>query len=355
MAEDASYFDGGSAKRRSVRLAFQTDGLSILDGSEQAAFWRYTDLRLAASAGRAMRLTAEGAPELARLEILDPALRQEIALRCPGLVARKEAGEAGAGRIVFWSLAAVVSLVLTAIYLVPLVADRLAPLIPLPLERRLGDAVDNQVRALFGEEACDAAAGSAALAKLSERLTGGAGLPMPAEIAVLPSEVPNAVALPGGYVHLFDGLLDRAEGPDEVAAVLAHELGHVAGRDGLRKLLQAGGTSFLLGLLFGDVTGGGAIVFAAQAMLDSRYSRGAEAAADAFAAELMLELGRSPKPLGAFLARLAGDEGDGLAFLSSHPVTGERVRALDAKDRAASGPPLLGEGEWRALKAICAK
>jgi predicted Zn-dependent protease len=355
MTETASFFDGTSARRRLVRLAFQTDGVSILDEGEQIAFWRYSDLRLADSAGSAMRLTAEGAPELARLEIRDPGLSQEIALRCPGLAARKEAGEAGAGRIVFWSLAAVLSLVLTAIYLVPLVADRLAPLIPVAVERRLGEAVDNQVRALFGDEACDAGAGSAALAKLSNRLTGVADQPISAEIAVLPSEVPNAVALPGGYIYLFDGLLGQAESPDEVAGVLAHELGHVAGRDGLRKLLQAGGTSLLLGLLFGDVTGGGAIVFAAQAMLDSRYSRGAEASADAFAADLMLALGRSPKPLGTFLARLTGEEDDGLAFLSSHPVTRERIRALDAKDRAADGPPLLSDGEWRALKAICAR
>jgi Zn-dependent protease with chaperone function len=236
---------------------------------------------------------------------------------------------------------------------VPLVADRLAPFIPLSVERRLGEAVDNQVRTLFGKEACDTPAGSAALAKLAERLSDAADLPMPAEIAVLPSEIPNAVALPGGFVYIFDGLLDEAESPDEVAGVLAHELGHVAGRDGLRKLLQTGGTSFLLGLLFGDVTGGGAIVFAAQAMLDSRYSRSAEASADAFAADLMLEIGRSPKPLGVFLARLTGENDGALAFLSSHPVTAERMRALDEKNRPASGPALLGETEWRALKAIC--
>ncbi len=352
-AGEVYFFDGASAKRRPVRLAFQTDGVSVLDEGAEIAFWRYADLRNADSAAGAMRLTAEGAPELARLDIRDPALGREVALRCPALGVRRQAGEAGLGRIVFWSLAVVVSLVLTVIYLVPLVADRLAPFVPLPLERRLGEAVDSQVRALFGGETCDAAAGGAALAKLGGRLAGAADLPMPAEIAVLRSEVPNAVALPGGYVYLFDGLLAEAQSPDEVAGVLAHEFGHVAGRDGLRKLLQTGGSSFLLGLLFGDVTGGAALVFAAQVMLDSRYSREAESNADAFAAGLMLELGRSPKTLGAFLQRLDAGGGDDFAFLASHPVTAERVRALEATDRPATAPPLLTAAEWRALKAIC--
>ena len=65
-----------------------------------------------------------------------------------------------------WSLAAVVSLVLTVVYLVPLVADRLAPFVPLAVEARLGEAVDNQVRAIFGDDICHSDAGDAALAKL---------------------------------------------------------------------------------------------------------------------------------------------------------------------------------------------
>jgi Zn-dependent protease with chaperone function len=46
--------------------------------------------------------------------------------------------------------------------------------------------------------------------------------------------IPNAFALPGGKVYLFDGLLAKAENPDEIAGVLAHELGHLKHRDGIR-------------------------------------------------------------------------------------------------------------------------
>jgi predicted Zn-dependent protease len=67
----------------------------------------------------------------------------------------------------------------------------------------------------------------------------------------------------------------------------------------------------------------------------------------------MLRIGRSPKPLGAFLGRLDKDSGDDLAFMQSHPVTAERMRMLAAQDRPATGPPLLTSAEWRSLKAIC--
>lgn len=352
MIGEAAYFDGTSAQRRSVRLAFDTDGVAILENGERVAFWRFDELRQADAPTGMLRLSATGAPELARLEVRDPNLIDAIILRCPDLERRKRHGEIGAGQIVFWSFAAAVSLVLTVIYLVPFFADRLAPLVPISLERRLGDAVDNQVRALFGSEACAARDGVAALDRLAARLTAAADLPMPATVAVLPSETVNAVALPGGRVYVFDGLLKLAETPDELAGVIAHELGHVAGRDGLRKLLQTSGSAFLLGLLFGDVTGGGAIIFGAQVFIDSSYSRQAEAAADDFAADIMLDLGRSPTPLGAFLDRM--DTGSGaLAFISSHPVTAERMHALEARHRPATGAPLLDASDWQALKRIC--
>ncbi|HWT31735.1 MAG TPA: M48 family metallopeptidase, partial [Propylenella sp.] len=336
---EAVYFNGSVALRHGVRIALEADGIIILDG-EARSVWPYPGLRLADAPAGTLRLGADAAPELARLEIRDPALQAEVLRRAPAL-GRKRGDRADTAKIVFWSVAATVSLVLTVLFLVPLVVDRLAPLVPITVERRLGEAVDSQVRALFGSATCESEPGRTALAKLAEELSSAADLPMPVEIAVLDSETPNAVALPGGKVYVLAPLLAEAKNPDELAGVLAHELGHVARRDGLRKLLQTGGSSFLLGLLFGDVTGGAALVFAAQVLVDTRYSRGAERAADAFAAGLMLELGRSPEPLGAFLQRLDNGGDETFAFVMTHPVSSERMRALQAKAGPAGGAPLL--------------
>ena len=68
----------------------------------------------------------------------------------------------------------------------------------------------------------------------------------------------------------------RRETPDELAGVIAHEIGHVAHRDGTRSVLQAAGLSFLFGMLLGDFIGGGVVVIAAQTVVQSAYSREVE-------------------------------------------------------------------------------
>ena len=136
--------------------------------------------------------------------------------------------------------------------------------------------------------------------------------------------------------------------------MLAHELGHVQHRDGLRKLIQTGGTSFLIGLLFGDVTGGSAMVFAGRSLFDASYSRDQERAADAFAIDVMHKLGRSPKPMGTLLVRVTGNEATKSAtLLSSHPMSEERLALMSQDLGVNTGPEILSDAEWRALKGIC--
>ena len=368
------FYDGTSARRHDVTLSAEVDGLVLMedcaalskDGPVLAgdrvaiagdrialARWPFAEIRRRDAPDGLYRFACVSASDLARLEIRDPALAAELACRCP----RLEDGRPGLRTvrgILLWSFVAAASLVLTAAYLVPVVADRVAPLVPVSVEQRLGRAVDSQVRAVFGSADCANPRGREALAARSARLMRAAELPVPVEVAVLPSEVPNAFALPGGHVYLLDGLLQRAESVDEVAGVLAHELGHVAHRDGLRLVLQAGGTSFLLGLLFGDVTGSTTVIWVGQMMLNNAHSRQAETAADAFAADMMLELGRSPRSLGAFLLRITGDEKDDpLPFLHNHPLSGDRGRALAARDAPVRSEPLLSQAQWQALKEIC--
>jgi Zn-dependent protease with chaperone function len=184
-------------------------------------------------------------------------------------------------------------------------------------------------------------------------LGGAASLPLP-EVSVIASPIPNAVALPGGKIFLFQGLLRTAQNPDEIAGVLAHEIGHVVHRDGMRKLIESGGTSFFIGLLFGDVAGSGAALFAARQLFEASYSRDAERNADAFAVVTMQRLGRSPAPLGELLMRVTGDERSrALSILATHPLTGERLETLKQAAGPAKGPPLLSPKEWDKLRAIC--
>ena len=168
------------------------------------------------------------------------------------------------------------------------------------------------------------------------------------------SSIVNAFALPGGKIYLFNGLLQKARTPDEIAGVLAHELGHVQHRDSLRKVIQTGGTSFLIGLLLGDITGGGAVILAARSIIDASYSREAERDADAFATTVMHKLGRSPRPMGEFLVRVTGDKkSTATNFLDSHPMSEERLARMKQEYRPNTGPDILSAQEWSALKGIC--
>jgi predicted Zn-dependent protease len=177
---------------------------------------------------------------------------------------------------------------------------------------------------------------------------------MPIQAQVVRQPEANAFALPGGYIYVFKGLIDRAETPDELAGVIAHEIGHVAHRDGTRTVLQGAGLSFLFGMLLGDFVGGGAVVLAARTILGTRYSRDVENAADSYGVALMTKIGGDPRALGRFLLRIAGTTHVGPKLLLDHPETRERVAAIEAMAGSAPTRPLLDQAEWAALKNICA-
>jgi Zn-dependent protease with chaperone function len=346
------YFDGTSSRRRLVTLVFG-DRLELHEPLQSVITWPYDDIRRADSPNGTLRLICLSVSALARLEIRDAALAADLITRCPRIDENRPS-RGGAATIVGWSLAAAASIIAVVMFGVPLAADRLTPLVPLAVERRMGDVADGQVKALFGNKVCNNKDGQAAFTKLVNTLREAAGLDPSIQTAVLATPVPNAFALPGGRVYLFNGLLAKAENPDEIAGVLAHELGHLRHRDGTRNLIYNGGTSFLIGLLFGDVTGSGAVVFASRSLVTASYSREAEQNADNFSIDVMHRLGRPTKAMGELLFRVTGKQGDSsLSILASHPMTEDRLQRMSEADRPASGPPLLTAAEWDSLKAIC--
>ncbi len=350
----AVFFDGVSNKRRSVTVRAGID-LEIIEDGEVVARWPWADIRKADTVGEKLRLRLENGPELARLEVDDPAFAKTIDAYCHNLLSAGVVGRTNATRIVMWSIAAAISIVCVGLFGVPYAADRVAPLLPQSFDNRLGAMVDGQVRVIFGDKTCNDAEGVKAYQKLVSKLAEASDLKTPLVAAVLNSSIKNAIALPGGKVYFFKGLIESASNADEVAGVLAHELGHVRNRDSMRKLLQAGGTSFLLGLLFGDVTGAGAVIIATQTLLDKSYSRDAEYRADGFAIDTMKRLGRSTVPMGELLVRVTGKQGGSrFSILASHPFSEDRLSRMKKAMPEHTGEPLLTASEWNALKGVCA-
>lgn len=347
----AAYFDGRTSQRHDVRLK-AGDALLLSQNGEILARWPWEDIRRADSAPGALRLACRADADLARLEFPDDEAGRAILSLCT----KHGEGEGSAisvVKIVAWSLGAGLSILALAWFGMPLAADRLASLTPVAWENHIGEMLERQVAEVFGDRTCNDEGGVAALDKLVGKLQAQAGLPASRPPQVLASTIPNAFALPGGRVFLLRGIIDKAQNPDELAGVIAHELGHVRHRDGLRRLIREGGDSYLIGLLFGDVAGSGAAVFATRALFGAAYSREDETAADATAIEIMRGLGRSPAPLGQLLVRVTDKNEPPLGLLASHPMSADRLAAMEAARVETTGPELLNAHEWQALKTIC--
>ena len=144
------FYDGTSSERHTVTVDAAPDALRILaqDGT-QLAQWPYNELQHLSAPEDVLRLGRVNNPVLARLEVRDPALAAVID-ELAGTVDRTGRTERRARkRVVFWAVAATVSLILVGIFGVPALVERATPLIPMTVEQKLGQAVEPQVRAMF--------------------------------------------------------------------------------------------------------------------------------------------------------------------------------------------------------------
>ena len=359
------YFDGKTSARREVSIEAAPDALRINapDGTLLAE-WPYPELVAQPSPADVLRLARKRNSVLARLDVRDGDLAAKIDEYAHGIDRSGVTERRSRNKIIAWTFAATVSLIFVAVVVLPALVERLAPLIPLSVEHRLGAAVDAQVRAMLdtgksdrpfecGDSSERERRGRAALDKLIARMQQGADLPIPIKAAVVRRSESNAIALPGGNVYIFEGLVNAAKTPDELAGVVAHEIGHVAHRDGTRSILQAAGLSFLFGMLLGDFTGGGVAVIAARKIVESAYSRDVESSADRYGVDLMTKIGGDGRALGTMLERIAGAIEPGIVILRDHPDTKARVAQINAISPPHHGPPLLDAADWAALKRIC--
>lgn len=349
----ARYFDGITPAPREVALALSGPMLSIADASTgtEIVRWPLSDLHVPSqddSIGEAM-VHCRAYPD-ARLVIADPRAIALLAAHLPRLlpvVAPRPSG------LKIWSILTVVAVAVLAgaAFAAWRGPEMLAPLVPQSWQTRLGDAIVENFEDRYG--LCSSEPGAEALDDLADRLVLASGYQGPVQVEVIDSGIVNAFALPGGRIVLFRGLIDDAESPDEVAGVLAHELGHVAHLHPMRGLLRQLGLSFLRRLALGGY--GDAVDTAAgvgEMMLALRNGRAAEREADAAALVYLEAAGLRQDGLHAFFARLAARHGadSDLAILSTHPPLEERRKAVQ---REEVGKHALDAGQWRALRDIC--
>lgn len=152
--------------------------------------------------------------------------------------------------------------------------------------------------------------------------------------AILDSPIVNAMALPGGYVYVTRGIMERMSSEDELAGVIAHEISHVAARHQARSMSQQ--QLAQIGMVLGSVAIGpaasqayGSLIQLGAGLLFTRYSRQQESQADLLGTAYMTEAGFNPKGAENMLLalqRLEGTKGGGVErYFIDHPDPKKRV------------------------------
>ena len=161
----------------------------------------------------------------------------------------------------------------------------------------------------------------------------------------------NAFALPGGFIYVNRGLIERAERLDELAGALAHEVGHVALRHSARQIEKQTktGVAVELGCRLTDLCNSDVARAAIQvggAALFARYSRHDEAEADSEAVQLVIDAGIDPNGIPSLFQRLIEERRRSPArievFFASHPLEEDRIVATQREIEALA--PSLPQG-----------
>ncbi len=344
------FYDGKTSERRDASIAIATDGNVVvaLDGIEARRVYSLPEVRIPSRIADTPRhvLLPDGAVcEVRDNDALD-AMRAHAEERPPPAGRRFE-------RLLHqldssWRGTAA-ALVVTAAILysftrwgAPLVAGIVVAATPPQVEAVIGNNVltlmnqldfiepsrldsnrRNELLAAFTEMTEDAGVADTDLLFYSGRRLGA-----------------NAFALPGGTVVITDELIELAEHDEEILAVLAHEVGHVAGRHVMRRLAQTSSMLVVWTAFTGDVSVAALSILGPDQLLAMSYSRDFERDADRFAFDYLDRAGIAPTRLSDILERLEGSSATpGMpTWSSSHPGAEERARnAAEAEAGARDG------------------
>ncbi len=216
-------------------------------------------------------------------------------------------------------------------WLAPRISPELENKMAAPLLRSLDRAPENDSRVRCLQRLVDG---------LQSRC---AHLPYRFRVHVQDSDAVNAVALPAGHIVVYRGLLDRVSSENELAFVLAHEMGHYAHRDHLRGLGRGLVLMAIASFLTGDDSSLNSLLSATLNLSEMRFSRSQESQADAFALqELNCFYGHVGGAFDLFekLPETVGPESV-THYFASHPANRKRIRDLKklARSRGYSERP----------------
>ncbi|MFZ6873141.1 M48 family metallopeptidase [Undibacterium sp. Di27W] len=229
---------------------------------------------------------------------------------------------------------------------VPVLADRVATLVPVSYERVLGSEIINFLdQTMLKPSKLDDRTIAQAEQLLRRLRPEDAYVPIHLEVRDAPGIGPNAFALPGGTVVVTDQLITLIVGhsgnelsgflADELSGVLAHEIGHIQNHHAMRRLARQALVTVAAGSLFGDFSSVAAL--APATLIGQEYGREMETEADTYAIAALTKRNISPIHLADALEEMSHTrKRSGIdatpkwlravyGYTSSHPATDERI------------------------------
>jgi Zn-dependent protease with chaperone function len=362
------YGDGRTAASRQVVIEVRAEGLAI--GTRERGverLWPYGELEAATPLDHRSSevIVRRMAPPSARddpaavaddvgatLFVADRAFVDLLRRRAAGLTVTRQRWRYARYGLAFVALLALVGLGIWVTGASP--SRAVAMMVPQSSWEKVG----RQMFAGFtrGHPECTGAEGRAALDRLMKRLAGDDFVMQGYEIKVVSWNLLNAFALPGRQLVLTSRLIETVGSGDELAGVVAHEIGHGLERHPETALVRILGLATIAKIFASGV--GDTVSNAALLLVQFGYTRDAEREADRRAIDLMRTARIATRPLATFFNRLKKEEGGGSeplgGILSTHPGIDERIRTIE---RVADYPstPAMPVADLEALRGMCRK
>ncbi len=355
----ARFSDGKTAAARNAQVRIDLSGLDVsVEDPIERFRWPYDTLR----AGEPIRphsvdvLLNSSATPGATLFIPGANFATELAKRAPHLTAKAERWRHARPWMIGAGAIAAFFVFLSVSGWSPI--RTIAALLPQSWRDRLGAATIQSIAE--DKKRCTDTSGIAALEKLSARLTNAAGNGTKFKVTVVDWSLMNAFAAPGNQIVMTKGLIEKADSADEVAGVLAHEMGHGIEMHPETGIIRAVGLAAAVELMLGGT--GGTLANLGLVLAQLGYTRVAEREADRQALELLKTSGISQQGLLDFFKRVQKIEGGdeiskaikSFDMLRTHPPTEERAELIRRQPSYPS-TPALDAASWDALKGVCSK
>jgi predicted Zn-dependent protease len=194
-------------------------------------------------------------------------------------------------------------------------------------EEKLGELLIESY--LLGERECTDADKKYLVEKLVEKLSHHLdSSKYTYRVKIVDTQEVNAYSFPGGYIVINTGLINFCNSSKELAAVIAHEIGHNEHHHVVKSIARDMGLAMLLSTVGSDSNQLRELM---SKLISNRFSRDQEADADAYAVDLLLKAGVDPEPMAQFFERMLENRPEfmeELEFLSTHPADGKRVQQI---------------------------